>query len=196
MAKKKKTGSGKDIQDDLLQELEDAANEYGKKILEEYKSNVPVASGSLKNGAKYRILKGDSGITIEYVLRPYWDVVEYGRRPNQKPPPIAPIMKWIKQKGLVQKWTSRVEDRARSGRFTKGGSRNFNNDVRSMAYAIANSIAEKGTKARRTMTDAVSKYQKDIDADLGKRFAKFLKIQVTKTVKQANDRRPKTYVLR
>jgi hypothetical protein len=71
-----------------------------KDILE--KSNVK-ASGDLINSINYKIEKDSKGYSLVIEFNDYGDFVLKGRKPNSTPPPIAPIIKWTKLKGLDEK---------------------------------------------------------------------------------------------
>lgn len=96
-----------------------------------------VASGNLKNDLTYTFWKrGKKDVLIfttkQKKTRNYADVIEEGRRPNSKRPPIKPIMRWLKIKGIAL--------RGSNGRFIERTESNY----RGIAYVIARSIGKRG----------------------------------------------------
>ena len=78
------------------------------KILEKYKDTI-VAQLKNRIGSDGKIATGDlqksiSGIvegkSISIFASEYWYVVNYGRTPGKKMPPIRRIMDWMKIKGI------------------------------------------------------------------------------------------------
>jgi len=106
----------------LNSKIVEVLNKYGidittdiKQVLE--RSNVR-ASGDLINSIDYKILQRDGEYRLVISYLDYGEFVLSGRKPNSKPPPYTPIIRWTKLKGLPQ----------------------------SAAYPIAKSIGKKGIK--------------------------------------------------
>jgi hypothetical protein len=78
-----------------------AIETYCKRIVKRAKSNLrrknKLASGSLYDSITYRINKRNSSFQFEYAQ--HGEFVEKGRRRGIMPP-VEPIAKWIKQRGL------------------------------------------------------------------------------------------------
>jgi len=169
-----------------------AVERYGERLLKRYKAKVPRASGRLAKTATFRVrppAAGGSGFELIFEMQPYWDVIEYGRRPNLTPPPVEPIKQWIRQKG---KFSIR--------NFIKGNKRMKvnKNDIDTIAFLIARSIGKRGTVAKRTLTDAIDDraLSNEMVKDLGRAFFDDLKIYVEKIYQDAADKRPQVYRLR
>jgi hypothetical protein len=69
--------------------------------------------------------------------------MEYGRPPG-KMPPIEAIALWVKRKGLAGTYKIKADKRGLHGR--QGGAKQKNSEDLSVAWAIAKSIAKKGTR--------------------------------------------------
>ncbi len=80
------------------------------KTLEEYKVKIVTQlkdrlknDNSVASGQLIRSIKGEVvGETINIFASEYWYWVNYGRRPNQTPPPYSNILDWMKNKNLHQ----------------------------------------------------------------------------------------------
>lgn len=70
--------------------------------------------------------------------------VDKGRDPLKVPPPIQPILDWVKRKG--------INIRDEKGRFTKGTIINNNKKQLGLAFAISKSIGKRGIRATNIMT--------------------------------------------
>ena len=93
-------------------------------------------------------------------------VMELGRRPNGRIPPLDPIFQWVHRKGLASRFLAgrlrelaREKSRAlkvsRGGKKLSLGKKAINRDVElSLAFAIRRSIAKKGIRPRRFMEKA------------------------------------------
>lgn len=93
------------------------------------------ASNSLSKSLRYLVREKRGGIQLQIRGKGYWYYVDKGRK-SGKQPPTKPIVKWLRQKGLVEKW-------------------NLNKPykVQGMAYVIARNIGLRGTKATNIFTD-------------------------------------------
>ena len=121
--------------------LQIALKIFGKEYVEAIgailKSADKIASGDLIRSLKTRIFKTGFGTsyTLKVIAATYLKYVESGRRPNSTPPPVAPIKKWTKQKGIPE----------------------------GAAYAIAKSIGKKGIKPLDVIDAAFNDVQKSIE---------------------------------
>jgi len=146
-------------------------DDFGKKVVEAAQRNLgatrtvngkkrrSVASGTLKesltfeNKTRYNkpILqfkaKGDASKYAKYV--------HDGRKPNSKPPPVEPILKWMKIKP--------IRLRKEGGGFAKVTEAG----LRGAAFAIAKSIGKKGIPA-------VPYFSEAIDSELEKAGPSFI----------------------
>lgn len=131
-----------------MDEYEALLNEYAATVVERAQSNLRikrrvrgkvvnrVASGTLLNSLTYKLRIRYNKPTIDFTVKGdagrYADVIEYGRKPGAKMPPVSAIEKWIKIKPLKL--------RNRQGEFIKS----TESAIKSAAYAIAKSIGENG----------------------------------------------------
>ena len=132
-----------------MDDFEEILNEYALAVVERAQSNLRikrrvrgkmvnrVASGNLLRSLYYKINIRYNKPTIDFTVSndeagKYADVIEFGRRPGAKMPPVSAIEKWLKLKP--------IKLRNRQGEFIKS----TESAIKSAAYAIAKSIGEKG----------------------------------------------------
>jgi hypothetical protein len=144
----------------VASEFEDILNEYALAVVERAQSNLRikrrvrgkvvnrVASGRLLNSLYYNLKIRYNKPTIDFTVSnddagKYADVIEFGRRPGAKMPPVKPIEDWIRLKPLKL--------RNRQGEFIKATESN----IKSAAFAIAKSIGEKGIEGIYYYTEAI-----------------------------------------
>jgi hypothetical protein len=140
--------------------FEDILNEYALAVVERAQSNLRikrrvrgktvnrVASGRLLNSLYYNLKIRYNKPTIDFTVSnddagKYADVIEFGRRPGAKMPPVKPIEDWIRLKPLKL--------RNRQGEFIKS----TESAIKSAAFAIAKSIGEKGIEGIYYYTEAI-----------------------------------------
>jgi hypothetical protein len=133
----------------MASEFEKILNEYAATVVERAQSNLRikrrvrgkivnrVSSGNLLNSLVYKIKIRYGKPTIDFTVDndaagKYADVIEFGRKPGARMPPVAAIEKWIRMKPLKL--------RNRQGEFIKS----TESAIKSAAYNIARSIGEKG----------------------------------------------------
>lgn len=132
----------------MASEFDQILNEYATTVVERAQSNLRikrrvrgktvnrVSSGKLLNSLTYKIRVRYGKPTIDFTVKgpagQYADVIEFGRKPNSKMPPVSAIEKWIRMKPLKL--------RNRQGEFIKS----TETAIKSAAYNIARSIGEKG----------------------------------------------------
>jgi len=135
----------------MASEFDQILNEYAATVVERAQSNLRIkrrvrgkvvnrvasnTSTSLINSLIYKIRVRYGKPTIDFTAKgpagQYADVIEFGRKPNSKMPPVSAIEKWIRMKPLKL--------RNRQGEFIKS----TESAIKSAAYNIARSIGEKG----------------------------------------------------
>jgi len=135
----------------MASEFDQILNEYAATVVERAQSNLRIkrrvrgkvvnrvasnTSTSLINSLIYKIRVRYGKPTIDFTVKgpagQYADVIEFGRKPNSKMPPVSAIEKWIRMKPLKL--------RNRQGEFIKS----TESAIKSAAYNIARSIGEKG----------------------------------------------------
>ncbi len=145
----------------MSDDFENMLNEYAAAVVERAKSNLRikrrvrgkivnrVASGNLLNSLVYKLKFRYNKPTIDFTVDndaagKYADVIEDGRRPGAKMPPVKAIEDWIKLKPLKL--------RNRQGEFIKATESN----IKSAAFAIAKSIGKNGIEGIHYYQDAVN----------------------------------------
>ena len=99
-----------------MEDYEALLNEYAATVVERAQSNLRikrrvrgkivnrVASGNLLNSLTYKLRIRYNKPTIDFTVKGdagrYADVIEYGRKPGAKMPPVSVIEQWIKIKPL------------------------------------------------------------------------------------------------
>jgi hypothetical protein len=143
----------------LSDEFEDILNEYAATVIERAQSNLRikrrvrgkivnrVSSGNLLRSLNYKLRIRYGKPTIDFTVKgdagKYADVIEYGRKPNSKMPPVAAIEKWIRMKPLKL--------RNKQGEFIKS----TESAIKSAAYNIARSIGKKGIEGINYYAEAI-----------------------------------------
>lgn len=115
------------------------------------------SEGSLRKSISSETLNRSTNATLSYLIKVFGNVnysvfVHEGTRPHF--PPIEPIMRWVKNKGIGQQFyikSKRAIATKRKAVKTKSGvsEKRYSSEVRSVAYAIAKSISKKGTRGKK-----------------------------------------------
>ena len=116
-----------------------------------------IATGKLRDDLRYTFWKrGPKDVIIvttgEKETRNYADVIDKGRRPNRKPPPLEAIVEWIKIKGIP------VRDRE-TGRFVERSKKN----IERAAEAIRWSVGKKGIEGIHYFEEAITATLNEFD---------------------------------
>ena len=159
-----------------MEDYEALLNEYAATVVERAQSNLRikrrvrgkvvnrVASGNLLNSLTYKLRIRYNKPTIDFTVKGdagrYADVIEYGRKPGAKMPPVSAIEKWIKIKPLKL--------RNRQGEFIKS----TESAIKSAAFAIAKSIGENGIEGINYYQDAINDTWEDYSEQLLTAYAK------------------------
>ena len=159
-----------------MDDYEALLNKYAATVVERAQSNLRikrrvrgklvnrVASGNLLNSLTYKLRIRYNKPTIDFTVKGdagrYADVIEYGRKPGAKMPPVSAIEKWIKIKPLKL--------RNRQGEFIKS----TESAIKSAAFAIAKSIGENGIEGINYYQDAINDTWEDYSEQLIQAYAK------------------------
>jgi len=131
-----------DVQRMVQEQMEASASKVVADAQNILESNGSSVNGFLKSSGRVVAGKGYArvifGKSIKKYGKPYAYWVEFGRKPGRKPP-IAPILDWVKKKGLAGTYS--IKTKKRSGNKAARDSQD-----KSVAYAIRNSIGAKGTR--------------------------------------------------
>lgn len=102
--------------------------------------------------ARFRAVRTREGAELRNDA-PHSRVVEFGRRPGSRPPPIAVILSWIRRKGIDVSGLANVrrgKKRKKRGKgFTKGRRQGVRRAQAQLAFLIARAIGRRGLKAHR-----------------------------------------------
>lgn len=124
-----------------MDRLEEALQIFGEEYIEEMakilRKQDKIASGDLIRSLDTRVLKTGFGTsyTLKILAEEYLKYVESGRKPNSKAPPIEPIKKWTREKGIPE----------------------------GLAYPIAKSIGIKGIKPVDVIAKAFDQVTRSIE---------------------------------
>lgn len=159
-----------------MEDYEALLNQYAATVVERAQSNLRikrrvrgkvvnrVASGTLLNSLTYKLRIRYNKPTIDFTVKGdagrYADVIEYGRKPGAKMPPVSAIEKWIRIKPLKL--------RNRQGEFIKS----TESAIKSAAFAIAKSIGENGIEGINYYQDAINDTWEDYSEQLIQAYAK------------------------
>lgn len=149
------------------------------KNLNEPKKNSPEgsnASGALESSIKISPVKFMGGIyTIEVSMLDYFEIVDQGRRPDSKRPPVSNIRQWIIDKQIRLKDGGTTKNGykregtliSQSKKKVKLGNRKVSL-LDATAYKMASSIGKKGIKPTYFLTNAIDSIREDLYKDLSK----------------------------
>lgn len=129
------------------------------------------SSGEIVKTIKSTVTETRIGMVLEFGCYaksetgyPYPSVVEFGRRPGEKPPPSSVVERWLYDKGrtghIYTRDLSLLNKKRRSTnikRQLKAQSVMVTQDTRGLAYVIARSIGEHGIKEKPFMRPAFAK---------------------------------------
>ena len=107
--------------------LEEAGNRIVKQMVDSLYEQKAVITGKLARSIESTVVESQNGLKLEISMEDYGFFVDQGsERGPGKPPPVQPIIEWIKRRGISPP-------------------AGFPN-VESFAYAIAKSIGNKGQR--------------------------------------------------
>lgn len=141
---------------EINKEAQEGLNKVGLQILADSQKNLKdsrsIASGQLINSGKVEP-QTDGTIDVIYSANhAIW--IEQGRKAGGMPP-IKPILEWIKKKGATDTYSIRTRKQTKRGE-------DFYKRALSMAWAIAISIKNNGTKAKPFLFPAFRKNENDM----------------------------------
>jgi dihydroxyacetone kinase-like predicted kinase len=141
--------------DGVTRIIQNWGNEVMKQMQNNLLKNKSNATSSLWQSITPQVTTPVTGYNLSIMMEDYWIYVENGRAPNR--PPIQDIVEWIRNKKSIQ-----IEIISKS--------RNRIAATNSLAFVIAEKIAQVGTEARpfvspalkqvttQTLTTRISKY--------------------------------------
>jgi hypothetical protein len=160
----------------VIREMCDAIIEKAQQNLGAFRSirgkrRRRVSSGLLKKSLDYKLRMASAGPSVKFGAKgkagQYFDVIEQGRRPNKRMPPVDAIMRWIDEKPVrLQK---------KGGGFIKATPQ----AKRAAAYLIARSIAKKGIEGIYYYEEAI----KQVIEDFGPKLQEAMQKDIDNAVK-------------
>jgi len=138
----------------------EATNYLRNKVVEE----TPVDQGIGRGSVVAEVNGTGVNITGRVVtIQTHMIVLEEGRRPGQKPPPVAAIAGWVHRKHLAGVYSVKTRRRL------KGKATQDKQDL-AAAFVIARSIGKKGTKPHHMFSEAARKGKGHVDAIFRRHF--------------------------
>ena len=149
----------------LAQPIIEAEKKWAQSVVTNAKSillrNKKIATGKLYNSITYNV-SSDGDISFSYAEEGKY--VESGRRRGARFPPPAPILKWIKIKGIKGR-------DAKTGRFIKD---------KALVFLFQRAISRDGIKAVPFMQLAIDKATQQLLLDLEKSIAAYYEREIAK----------------
>jgi hypothetical protein len=126
-----------------------------------------VGVGAFNTGAYLRAWKSrgtDQGAVV-FNDSPYAGIIEFGRRPGARMPPIDVIEHWVIRKGLA-KTVQKAAGRKRSAAKKLAAAYAAARESRSIAFVIARAIKRRGLIARRVMHSSLKAMGEAVYAEI------------------------------
>jgi hypothetical protein len=141
----------------------------------------PVDRGTYRRSFRFDAIPNGA---VAYNFAPYAPIIELGRRPGAKMPPIDPIIEWVKRKGIgrqqgpVGSRESMIgPGKGRSGpkqlvRRAISPAKLSDRAARGIAFVIARAIARRGMPAHMIIARAAEVIDGHVHAELQRELAK------------------------
>lgn len=134
-------------------------------ILEKYKDTIVAqlknriaSDGKIATGDLQKSISGIvEGQSISIFASEYWYVVNYGRKPGSKMPPIRPILEWMKIKGITESTTKKTK---------------------SLAWVIAKKIGDEGIPGTNFFWETINSIVPLITKDIEESYLKDINDQI------------------
>jgi len=137
--------------------------------------------GSLWQSVKATTKIYGQKITLEISMEDYWKWVDEGRKAGSKQPPIEPILKFIRNRGITPKLIAKNKGLKKSKRKVI----NKEAQYRSLAFIIARGIKKHGIKPTHFATEVMEgNLLKEFKADITKAVGRNIKIEIDKEIKE------------
>lgn len=126
------------------EQLNKILNVMGQLIVLDARKNLTSktknASYNLTNSIRYTVSDTGDGMELHIIMKDYGLYVIGGRKPGSKPPPIAPLVKWIKDKNLARKFLGIKGNKQPNNPI-------YEKELRFIASKIARKIGKNGIPA-------------------------------------------------
>ena len=146
--------AAKDLNTNTLQ----MADNFGFQLVNELKAELfkagKDASGTVIKTMRHNVKALDNKILIEVEAEDYFRYIDKGRRPGSKMPPVEPIVKWLKLRGIDEK----------------------------LQFPIRRKIAERGIKALNILAPTVRKVTVEFLPNYGKEMAHLIGVRMSNDV--------------
>lgn len=158
--------------------VEALLNKQGKDLVSALEKALPRkvdATGSLRDSIRFTITRFGTSYKFELRLADYYEWVDKGRAPG-KQPPIADILKWIKDKRFV------INKKGQFATKTKGSKLQKISDnlklSNQLAFAIARKIGKHGTKGNNFYSSTVPQWVEELKKELPKALKRDVLVEV------------------
>lgn len=126
-----------------LKRLSETLERYGQNVVEDYKAALKAKGYQIADTVSVRVDAFGGIYTVVLSLADYWKYIEGGRKPGGKMPPEAPILKWIRDKGIKPR-DNKIKEKQ-------------------LAFLIRRKIGRDGIKPKPMLSDAVEANSNIID---------------------------------
>jgi hypothetical protein len=150
----------------LRKELKRAISNTARVMEGDAKKFSPVDMGRLRSSIRTEMDADGMGAWVGPSLPPIDIVMERGRKPGSRMPPVSALIGWVRRHNMV-KYTK--------GRGGTRVNRNYDRAVYGMAFVIAKSIARKGTRPHRYMGLAADRAELNWNINIRQAFDRAVK---------------------
>lgn len=131
--------------------------------------HIPVDRGTYRRSFRFEDIPGGA---VAYNFSPQAPVIELGRRPGARMPPLQVILEWVKRKKIGERIQGPVQQqsgpRQRGGRNVSDRRRAVENQQHWIALQIARKIKARGLPAHHILQLAGDKLAKVVGQELAK----------------------------
>jgi len=158
---------------------------YQDEIINALKTNLEeahrVSTGTLTQSIRVDVEQDEDVVSFTLFMEDYWRFVDEGRAKGGKQPPIDAMLDFIKFRGIVPKQPRRKSLKPKKKSLSMDKRR------KSLAFAMAKSIKEKGIKPTNFFSDVVNdNLKKRLTNDISKALAKDIRIEFQLTNEALN----------
>lgn len=125
--------------------------------IQEIKPHMPVDRGTYRRSFRFEDIAGGA---VVYNFAPYASVIELGRRPGGRMPPLSVIADWVRRKGIGVRQGPKQKGR--------GFKRRTDAELRGIAFIIARRIRARGLPAHHILRLASAKLERVVGRELAK----------------------------
>ena len=146
----------------MSERLAEILEKYKNTIVSQLKSRI-TSDGKIATGDLHNSISGIvEGKSISIFASEYWYVVNYGRTPGSKRPPIRPILDWMKVKGIKESTTKKTK---------------------SLAWVIAKKIGDEGIQGTNFFWETINSIVPLITKDIEQSYLKDINDQINGNTK-------------